>query len=106
METRGGSLRLRGRARHSGKCGFRAVSRRPGEQTQDGARASRSVERRWVPRPHGAFPGAAGAGEAAEAGKVVSLGSRGSEASGLQGAAAGARSLRHVRFCLLKTCPD
>lgn len=67
METKGGSLRLCARAGHSGKCGFRAVILCREERTQDGTRASLSVQSRWVPRVPGFFPDAAGVGEATEA---------------------------------------
>lgn len=67
METRGGSLRLRGCDMHSGKCGFRAITLRPEEWTQDGARASLRVWSRLLPGLWAPFPGAVGAGAAAEA---------------------------------------
>ena len=86
------SSRLRKGARHTGKCGFQTVTRRPKEQTQDGAPASQSVLSRQVPRPAWALSGCCRRRRGRGGRKVVSLGSRGSEASGRRGEEVGSRS--------------
>lgn len=96
METgRGGgveSSRLREGARHTGKCGFQTVIRRPEEQTQDGAPASQSVLSRQVPRLAWALSGCCRRRRGRGGRKVVFRGSRGSEASGRRGEEVGSRS--------------
>lgn len=95
METWGGgveSSRLRSGAKHTGKCGFQTVTRRPEERTQDGAPASQSVLSLQVPLPAWALSGCCRRRRGRGGLKVVSLGSRVSEASGRRGEEVGSRS--------------